>query len=94
MANTERELEALKREKAKLEKTVDALKGKRLDEAKKTDALEGFSGKYKHLASGEIFALKVVEPHEARYGRTHFTKNETMSGDYTPAEFRAQFEKL
>ncbi len=88
----EKEIKPLKRKLAQLEAENDKLKGKALD--KVTEGLEGYEGTYKMLSNGELFKLKVVEPHTVRGNKTHLAKNATHFGDYTPEEFRRLFDKL
>jgi hypothetical protein len=56
-------------------------------------AIETYSGHYIESASGQEFALSVVEYNDARDGRTHFAKNSQKFWNGTADEFKAQFEK-
>jgi len=56
--------------------------------------LEEYSGEYRYLATGEIFGLKVLPAGDVRGGKTHHAKSPLKFGDYTPEEFRLQFEKV
>ena len=86
------ETKPLKQQIAKLEKENDKLKGKELEKSL-TDG-DGYEGKYKNLQTGEVFALKVVEPHTVKHNKTHFAKNATHFGDYTEADFFRLFRAL
>lgn len=88
-------IKPLKREIDALKKENDKLKGKELEKAAKaSDALDGYEGTYKLISTGEMFKLKIVEPHTVRGNKTHLAKNATHFGDYTPEEFRRLFDKL
>jgi hypothetical protein len=51
--------------------------------------------KYRRLEDGVICTLKVAEPSEARFGRTHLAAGEDWSfGDYSPSDFRRLHDKL
>jgi hypothetical protein len=89
----EKQVSSLKRELDIKQAEIDKLKTKDLKKAVKEGALEGFSGAYKDTRTGAIFALKVLEPHEVRFSKTHLLKNETHFGDYTAEEFRQLFDK-
>lgn len=91
----EQEIKDLKRALAAKDSELESIKAKSLAKLVKTsDEMEGYSGKYKEISTGAIFALRVVEPHEVRVNKTHFAKNATHFGDYTPQDFRRLFEKL
>lgn len=57
------------------------------------DDLGQYSGKYKYLPTGEIFALKVLPDNEVRAHKTHTAKNQTKFWDGTAEEFRRLFDK-
>ena len=90
----EKEIKPLKRKLAALEAENDKLKGKELDKAAKSDEFDGYEGTYKQLSTGQMFKLKIVEPHTVRANKTHLAKNATHFGDYTAEEFRRLFDKL
>jgi hypothetical protein len=55
--------------------------------------LQEYKGRYRHLATGDIFGLKVLHGSEVRQNKTHHAKSARMFWDGTPEEFRAQFDK-
>jgi hypothetical protein len=74
-------------------------KPSRPEEAKaveaKAEPVAEYSGQYKYLRDGRIFGLKILPEGEVRMKKTHHAKSADGSfGDYTEAEFRAQFDKL
>ncbi len=60
------------------------------------DDLSDYKGQYVYLGDqkvpNEVWGLKIV-PH-ARGGKTHHAKSALRFGDYTPEEFRKQFDKI
>lgn len=66
--------------------------------------LNGFSGRYKYLPTGEVFALKIVPKSECRFNisgdkpapayRTHLCRGGDKFWDGTPEDFAKLFEKL
>jgi hypothetical protein len=64
-------------------------------EEAKAEPVSEYSGQYKYLRDGKIFGLKILPESEVRMKKTHHAKSADGSfGDYTEAEFRAQFDKL
>lgn len=59
--------------------------------------LDEYKGQYRLVKDsfpGEVFGLKIVEKEDVRHGKTHHAKSPLRFGDYTPEEFRAQFDKI
>lgn len=59
--------------------------------------LDEYEGQYRLVKDsfpGEVFGLKIVDKEDVRHGKTHHAKSPLRFGDYTPEEFRAQFDKI
>lgn len=59
--------------------------------------LDEYEGQYRLVKDsfpGEVFGLKIVDKESVRHGKTHHAKSPLRFGDYTPEEFRAQFDKI
>lgn len=90
----EKENKDLKKKLAVAEKAIETANRKELKESLSTDPMEGYSGEYKEIKTGAIFALKIMDDALVRHHKTHCVRNKTHYGEYTALEFRALFDKL
>ena len=54
----------------------------------------GFTGRYFHKATAEIFALKIVEVSDLEFGKPYHLRNERGYRECSEKEFKEQFVKL